>query len=315
MDAVIESSASNLTRSFAISVVGAWLSIPADPSLAQDRKAPPEGGQAEAAAAAEPAADAEAVVDEGGEAPAGADVDVPPADDSGTLSSFLSERAELHGHGNYAAGWVSANRYHAVSSGFEFGHVGLGLRQIVRPLESGTLCAGQHISASEEGLEFHLDLAFASWRPTDWIEIQLDRAFFPLGPRTNVRDIGTLRPLQHSTQSIYGPKRLLAESLDGGSVGVSFGDRWLVQTRLFGGATEPDIDPAVTIPQALQSHVGASGSAGYWISRDFVIRLSHCYARHNRIAHEQARLANVIAGLDSFNPSTHALELGMSFMY
>lgn len=172
-----------------------------------------------------------------GETPTEASAALGSAEGDSTIGSFLAERVELHAFGNYAAGWTSTNEYLGASPAFEFGNVNLGLRQIARPLEEITLWAGVYFEASSEGLELKLDQAFASWKPTDWLEVQLGRAFYPLGLYTPVYDVGTVRPFQQLPQSVYGSIGLLAESMDGASLLFSTGDTWRLSARLFGGAT------------------------------------------------------------------------------
>jgi hypothetical protein len=118
-----------------------------------------------------------------------------------------------------------------------------GLTVTARP-QDDLVVAGQ-LFVGRDG-EVKLDWGFAEWRVDDLLRLRVGKVKNPLGLFTEVKDIGTLRPLYTLAQSVYGPTDFGAEAyLGAGVTGEWQGPSgWgLAYDAYFGALEIPTFDP------------------------------------------------------------------------
>lgn len=150
----------------------------------------------------------------------------------------FGEKVQVHGFGGWAYAQTNGNAYLIGTEQGNYDNLSMALNA------SGTLSDKLTVVSQFElrqrpgfeSLETRLDFAFAQWRFSDALKLRVGRVKHPFGLYGETFNVGTLRPLYMLPQSIYGPERFTANSVDGLGLTGSHDIRgWGVTYDVYGG--------------------------------------------------------------------------------
>jgi hypothetical protein len=147
-------------------------------------------------------------------------------------------KVDIHGFGGWAYAQTDDNSYLIGSKGGNYDNLAFALNVNAKVTERLTV-VGQFELAQRAGFsseEQNLDFAFAEWKISDALKLRAGRVKHPFGLYGEIFNVGTLRPFFMLPQSIYGPERFTARSVDGaGLTGSHNFGKWGLSYDLYGG--------------------------------------------------------------------------------
>jgi hypothetical protein len=153
-------------------------------------------------------------------------------------SAQQTGQVEMHGFGGWAYAQTDDNSYLIGSKGGNYDNLSLALN-INAKVNDNLTVVGQFELAQMAGFpdeEESLDFAFAEWKFSDAMKLRAGRVKHPFGLYGETFNVGTLRPFFMLPQSIYGPERFTARSVDGISLTGSHNlKKWGLSYDLYGG--------------------------------------------------------------------------------
>lgn len=153
---------------------------------------------------------------------------------------------KLHLDGNGEWSFQATDRVPAVYGqgvpGGEWETAMFDLLAVARPTDAISVFAQMGF----DKVDVELEWAFLEWRLNDALRIRAGKVKQPLGNYTELRFVGTARPLFDLSTAVYGPNLIAADAYSGvGLTGdVHFGAGWSFQYDLWGGGlTLPTYEP------------------------------------------------------------------------
>jgi hypothetical protein len=138
----------------------------------------------------------------------------------------LGSSVELHGFGGWAYANTDGNNYLIGTDQGTYDNVAMALNVNAKVSDRLTV-VGQFEFQQRPGyadMDRTLDFAFAEWKFSDGFKLRAGRVKHPFGIYGEIFNVGTLRPFYMLPQSIYGPERYTARSVDG--LGVTGQKAW-----------------------------------------------------------------------------------------
>lgn len=129
----------------------------------------------------------------------------------------LGSAVELHGFGGLAYANTDGNNYIVGTDEGTYDNSNFALNVNAR-LSDRLTVVGQFEFVQQPGndeVSHTLDFAFAEWKFEDGLKLRAGRVKHPFGIYGEIFNVGTLRPFYMLPQSIYGPERYTARSVDG----------------------------------------------------------------------------------------------------
>jgi hypothetical protein len=126
-------------------------------------------------------------------------------------------KVEVHGFGGWAYGKSEGNNYLIGTTDGTYDNVAFALNVNAKVSDRLTV-VGQFEFQQRPGykdMDRTLDFAFAEWKISDALKLRAGRVKHPFGIYGEIFNVGTLRPFYMLPQSIYGPERFTARSVDG----------------------------------------------------------------------------------------------------
>lgn len=138
----------------------------------------------------------------------------------------LGSSVELHGFGGWAYADTDGNNYLIGTHQGTYDNVAMALNVNAKVSDRLTV-VGQFEFQQRPGyadMDRTLDFAFAEWKASDAFKFRAGRVKHPFGIYGEIFNVGTLRPFYMLPQSIYGPERYTARSVDG--LGITGQKTW-----------------------------------------------------------------------------------------
>ncbi len=129
----------------------------------------------------------------------------------------LGNAVEIHGFGGMAYANTDGNNYLIGTEAGTYDNLSFALNVNAKVADRLTVVGQIELQQRPgfEGLGHSLDFAFAEWAFSDAFKLRAGRVKHPFGIYGEIFNVGTLRPFYTLPQSIYGPERYTARSVDG----------------------------------------------------------------------------------------------------
>jgi hypothetical protein len=128
-----------------------------------------------------------------------------------------AQEVELHGFGGWAYAQTDNYNYLIGTKAGTYDNYSFALNVNAKVSDRLTV-VGQFELQQRPGyadMDYTLDFAFAEWKANDAFRFRAGRVKHPFGIYGEIFNVGTLRPFYMLPQSIYGPERYTARSVDG----------------------------------------------------------------------------------------------------
>lgn len=167
----------------------------------------------------------------------------------------------LHGFGGWAYAQTDENNCQIGTEKGTYDNVSFALNVNAKVSDKLTV-VGQFEFQQRPGyadMDRTLDFAFAEWAVNDGLKLRAGRVKHPFGIYGEIFNVGTLRPFYMLPQSIYGPERYTARSVDGlGITGMKTWDSgWGINYDVYAGRISGELRLAGRGAPGEELHLGS----------------------------------------------------------